>query len=75
MKALGNRFHAPDVAGLKAALGNGNFWLAASVAFTNLAAVLPKPYSVIFYVITAQCALIGAFLKSTSYGGEDHVDH
>lgn len=61
--------------GLRRSCGNGNFWLAASVAFTNFAIVLDKPYSIIFYGMTMIAALVGAFLKSTTDDGARHVDH
>jgi hypothetical protein len=46
------------------AMDNGNFWLACSVAFTSLAPELDKPWSIIFYSLTAVCAIYGAALKS-----------
>ena len=46
------------------AMDNGKFWIACSVAFTSLAPVLDKPYSTIFYLLTAVCAIYGAALKT-----------
>lgn len=62
----------PRFSGLRHALGNGNFWLAVSVALTNFAVMLEKPYSLYFYAGTALCAIVGAFLKSSADDGGNH---
>lgn len=56
---------------LSHALDDGNFWLAASVAFTTLAPNIDKPYSTFCYTLTLICALYGAILKT----GRDEPPH
>lgn len=54
---------------LSHALDDGNFWLAAAVAFTTFAPNIDKPYSTICYALTLICALYGAALKTVR---DDH---
>jgi hypothetical protein len=59
---------------IREAMTDGDFWLAAAVAFTALAPNIPAPYSTYCYIGTFVGALYGAALRSDRHQ-DNHDDH